>query len=162
MATEDTLCYTVRTYFKRMLMIHLFMIVFLYVGSVYSMQYTMDPIDQDYAVLIPYVVQRLQLSADDFPFELLTSLAQPNNLINSSVSCEYLSSSEHVAQIIRKQRIKMGRDYAVKKTQIVDNAHLRAWFIAYFQDEIVPAVKRDLRKERNQKEKAEFYSSSGI
>ena len=145
-------------------MILLFMIVFICVGQSYGMQNQLDAIEQDYAILVPYVVRRLELSAADVsPFELFRRFANNNSIINFSVPCNYLSPSEHIAHIIKKQRIRMGRDYNSKKIEMGENQKaLNVWFITYFQEDIVPRMKEELKKDCAEKELIEKNSSSGI
>ena len=144
-------------------MILLFMIVLICVGQVFGMENTEDKIDQDYTVLVPYVVKLLQVTKEDFtPFELLASLAKPDAHINSSICCNFLSPSEHIKQIIQKKKIRMVRDYVEQTSLLKDKASLGAWFIPYFQQEIAPRMKEELKKDCAEKELREKNSSSGI
>ena len=65
-------------------MILLFIIVLMCVEQSYGMQNELDVIEQDYAVLAPYMIKMLKVTKDDFtPFELLKSLTCSDALINS-------------------------------------------------------------------------------
>lgn len=145
-------------------MIFLFMIIFIFFGHEYGMQSEVDVIDQDYAVLVPYVLQMFKKLKDDFsPFKLLDSLAKPEAYINFSVTCNYLSPSDHIAQIIQKQRIRMSCDYEIQQQKCAgDKDQLYAWFTAYFQVVIADRMKLLLKQERDQKKLHEQHSSIGI
>ncbi|CAN5152265.1 hypothetical protein BH09DEP1_BH09DEP1_1060 [soil metagenome] len=142
----------------------LFLMIMFISGQVYSMENKVDKvdvIDKDYTLLTPYVVKLMQITKDDFtPFELLRLLARPDALINSSISCNYASPSEHIQLLLKKQRIRMGRDYEKQKSALGDKDHLFAWFIAYFQVDIVDDMKKTLKQERDQK--LEATSSCGV
>ena len=148
-------------------MIFLFMIIFIYAAPIYSMH--QNVIDQDYEALVPYVVRMLQVTKDDYsPFQLLEFLARPDALINSTVRCNHLSPSGHLQYLLRKQRIRMGRDYEKQKsvlnslTDIEQKDQLFAWFIAYFQTYVVDRIKKELNQELDQKAGYETNSRNGF
>lgn len=140
-------------------MVLFFMIIFLSSLPLYGMQQPVDIIDQDYAMLVSHVNEMLVRTSDfASPFELLNLLAHSQD-INSIVPCAYLSAREHVQLILKKQRIRMGRDCALQRDRSTENMH--TWFKRYFQDEIVPRMKEIIKKERDEKLR-EQYSSSGV
>lgn len=129
----------------------LFMFIFLCVPYIGGMQNQLDAIEKDYAVLVPYVVKMLQITKEDFtPFELLNSLMRPEALINSSVMCSCLSPSEHIELIMKKHRIRIGRDWEMQNLGH-DRSLFHSWFIDYFQSKIVPLMIQELKKERDEK-----------
>lgn len=145
-------------------MYFLFMIIFLCMGQSYGMQNEVDVIDQDYRVLVPYIVRMLEVTKEEFtPFQLLTSLTQPSAYINIAVRCNYLTPSAHIEQIMQRHKIRMARDWAKQKSSFGQNKDsYHSWFISYFQNEIVPRMVRDLKKERAEQKVLESNSSSGI
>ena len=56
----------------------------------------------------------------------------------------------------------MGRDYEEQKLLLKDKTSLIDWFITYFQQEIVPRMKEELKKDCAEKELREKNSSSGV
>lgn len=138
--------------------------VCLFMKPMSGMQDTSVMIERDFAALIPYISRVLRVADHDIsPFYILDSFTQPDALIDKAIVTEHLKPSQYIKEILKKHRIRMGRDFEQKKSTCGhDSRQLLGWFIGYITEKIMPRALEDIKKEHEHCCLAKSYSSSGV
>ncbi len=145
-------------------MMYRMIILCLLANEVVGMQDKLAIIERDCQAIQRYIVQVLNSTGHEIsPFAVLESLTKPDALVNKNVHCEYFKPSEYVQEILKKHRIRMGRDYEKQKSVLGSNSsELLSWFTGYIKETIVPRAIEDLKKEHAVDSLYKTYSSSGV
>lgn len=139
-------------------------ILCLLANKVVGMQDKSAIIERDCQAVQTYVIQVLKATAGDMsPLSVFESLAKPDALIDTNVCCHHVKPSRYVQEILKKHRIRMGRDYEQKKNELGINCpELFSWFMGYLQETIMPRAILDLKKDHALCSLNKSYSSSGV
>lgn len=140
------------------------MILCLFMKTMLGMQDTSIKIERDFQAVVPYIIQVLHVADQGIsPLYVLESLTKSDALIDTHVSCEHLKPSQYIKEILKKHRIRMGRDFEQQKSiDGQDSRQLAAWFIGYLKKTIIPRALEDIKKEHEHCCLAKSYSSSGV
>lgn len=97
-------------------------------------------VEQDYRILESYVVRLLQhsTSQDYTPINILEYLTSPEAEISKLCACKYQQPSQYLADILKKQKLKMVVLYNQQLQECnQDYKKATAWFVDYFKKEVV-------------------------
>lgn len=97
-------------------------------------------VEHDYGIFEPYVIRLVQHSVNEdyTPINILEYLTSTEAEINKLCVCEYKQPSQYLADILKKQKLKMIVLYNEQLKECnQDYKKATAWFVDYFKKEVV-------------------------
>lgn len=97
-------------------------------------------VEHDYGIFEPYVIRLVQHSVNEdyTPINILEYLTSTEAEINKLCVCEYKQPSQYLADILKKQKLKMIVLYNEQLKECnQDYKKATAWFVDYFKKAVV-------------------------